>query len=233
MSGPRLRTEDLSVGYNGTPVLRGLDLEVEAGEVVVLLGRNGAGKTTTLHTIAGLIPIVEGDVELDGAPVRGPLHRRVRQGLGLVTEERMIIRRLTVLENLRLAASDPSGAWEIFPELEPLKHRRAGLLSGGEQQMLVLARTLLARPQMLLVDELSFGLAPMIVARLLEALLSAAHGGGAGILLVEQHAMVALEIADRGYVISQGGVSMSGTGAELRERLDEIERSYLAEPVAD
>jgi branched-chain amino acid transport system ATP-binding protein len=227
---PTLEIRNLSVGYGQVSVARGLNLTVRPGSVVTLLGRNGAGKTTTLHTVAGIIPPLGGEVLVDGAAVSGPLHQRVRrQGIGLVTEERAIIRRLSVIDNLRLGRGTADLAFELFPELATLRKRTAGLLSGGEQQMLVLGRCLAARPRLLLVDELSFGLAPMIVRRLLDALRLIATEHNVAILLVEQHPSLALSAADYGYVLARGEIRLSGPADQLRGQLHEIERSYLSE----
>jgi branched-chain amino acid transport system ATP-binding protein len=223
-----LQAEALCTGYNGVAVVGDLDLHVNSGEIVALLGRNGAGKTTTLNTIAGILPAVSGQVLLEGAPLRGPLHRRTLAGVSLVTETRAVIRRLSVAANLRLGLGPVETGFELFPELKPLAGRKAGLLSGGEQQMLVLARVLAGAPKLLLVDELSFGLAPLIVRRLLTALRQAAEQHGTGILLVEQHPVAALAAADRAYVLANGRIGLAGTATELRERLEEIEESYLS-----
>lgn len=221
-----LETKGLSVGYGNVAVASGLDLRVDAGEIVALLGPNGAGKTTTLHTIAGILPRIAGDVLYGQKPASGPLHFRAREGVLLVTEERAVIRRLTVRENLRLAGVESGTAFKLFPELMRLSNRRAGLLSGGEQQMLVLGRAIAADPRLLLVDELSFGLAPLIVQRLAQALRLAASQGVA-VLLVEQHAALALANSDRGYVLSRGEIQLAGTATQLIAQLSDIERSYL------
>jgi branched-chain amino acid transport system ATP-binding protein len=165
-------------------------------------------------------------VRYDDRPLTGPLHRRARRGLGLITEERAVFRQLSTETNLALGAGGVNGALGVFPELERLLDRKAGLLSGGEQQMLVLARALAARPRLLLVDELSLGLAPLMVTRLLTAIGEAASDG-MSVLLVEQHARQALEVADRAYVLLRGAIELEGTGAELLARLPEIERTYL------
>jgi branched-chain amino acid transport system ATP-binding protein len=222
-----LQTEGLEVGYSGRGVLHSLDLQVRSGEVVALLGRNGVGKTTTLKTIAGLLAPIDGSIDIAGAPARGPLHRRARAGLAYVSEERSLIRKLSVADNLRLARVEASAAYRIFPELEKLRSRPAGMLSGGEQQMLALGRCLAATPRLVLIDELSVGLAPVIVTRLMTALRAAADNGAA-VLVVEQKPVVALAVSDRGYVLAQGRVAFSDTGPALLGRLDEIERSYLA-----
>ena len=223
-----LAVRGLTVGYGDVPVVRDVALGVDAGEVVALLGPNGAGKTTTLLALGGVLPAA-GDVRLDGLPLRGPLHRRVRRGMGFITEERAVFRQLSTRTNLTLGSGGLDGALALFPELERLLDRPAGLLSGGEQQMVVLARALAAAPRLLLVDELSLGLAPLIVQRLLDALRAAA-ADGTGVLLVEQHARQALGIAHRAYVLQRGSVVLEGTGEDLRDRLDEIERSYLGGP---
>jgi branched-chain amino acid transport system ATP-binding protein len=219
----------LSAGHGGIPVVHDLDLEVYAGEVVVMLGANGAGKTTTMRTLAGAISPVAGEVRWAGKPTTEPLHRRARRGLGLVTEERSVFMGLSTEANLRLGRGSVADALAHFPELEPLLKRRAGLLSGGEQQILTLARALAGDPKALLADELSLGLAPLIVDRLLAAVREAADRGVA-VLLIEQHAVQALAIADRGYVLRRGRVVMSGTAAELRDGFDEIRSSYLSGP---
>ena len=152
----------LTTGYGDIPVVHGIDVQVPAGELVALLGPNGAGKTTTMLAIAGVLPST-GDINFEDRPLTGPLHRRVRRGLGFIPEERAVFRQLSTRINLGLGAGGVDGALELFPELERLLDRQAGLLSGGEQQMLVLARALAAKPRLLLVDELSLGLAPMIV----------------------------------------------------------------------
>jgi ABC-type branched-subunit amino acid transport system ATPase component len=221
-----LQATGLSAGYNGQPVVRDLDVEVQPGEVVALFGPNGAGKTTTLLTLAGDLAPIAGEVMMDGKPAPSALHRRARNGLSFVTEERSVFMEMTVDENLRVARVDKARALELFPELEPLMNRRAGLLSGGEQQMLTLGRALARRPRLLMVDELSLGLAPLIVRRLLQALRTAADGG-IGVLLVEQHVDQALKQADRVYVMERGLVILKGPKSEVADRVHEIEASYL------
>jgi branched-chain amino acid transport system ATP-binding protein len=223
-----LQVEGLHAGYGRTVVVRDLFLDVAAGEVVALLGPNGAGKTTTLSTIAGLLPPIGGDVRVLGEPVdhRAP-HRNARQGVALVTEERSLFPGLTVAEHLRLAAGNSAAlATRWFPALAPLMGRRAGLLSGGEQQMLALARALAARPRLLLVDEMSLGLAPVIVADLATVVRSVADDGVA-VVLVEQHVPVALKIADRAVVLRHGNTVFAGPAAELGDRHDVLVGSYL------
>jgi branched-chain amino acid transport system ATP-binding protein len=227
-SAPVLECTGLVAGYSGMAVIRDLDLHVAAGEVVALIGPNGAGKTTTMLTLAGELPPLAGEVRFGGNPTKAPLSRRARHGLAFVTEERSVIMRLSAADNLRLAGVAPADAIALFPELEPLLGRNAGLLSGGEQQMLTLARALARRPTLLLADELSLGLAPLIVRRLLEAVRRAADERGTAVLLVEQHVRQALEIADRVYVMQRGQVAISGPVDQVRGRLDEIEATYLA-----
>jgi branched-chain amino acid transport system ATP-binding protein len=225
--GPLLSTAGLSAGYHGVAVVHELDLEVRPGEVVLLLGANGAGKTTTMHTLAGGLPALQGEIKIDGQVVRGPAHRRCGRQLGYVTEERLIFGTMSVEDNLRLGRGGPEPALELMPELRKLMRRKAALLSGGEQQMLALGRALAAGPRVLLADELSFGLAPLIVQRLLEVVRTAADAG-LGALLVEQHVRQAMSIADRIYVLRRGRLILQGTAAEMRGRLSEIEDSYLS-----
>ena len=209
-------------------VVRGLDLRVEPGEVVALIGPNGAGKTTTLLTLSGELPPIAGEVRFNGEVTQAPLFKRARRGLGFVTEERSVFMRLSTADNLRLARVPRGDATALFPELEPLMRRSTGLLSGGEQQMLALARALARKPTMLLADELSLGLAPLVVQRLLRAVRDAADARGLGVLLVEQHVRQALQIADRVYVMQRGEIAIQGTAAEVHGRLDELEATYLA-----
>ena len=168
MTAPLLECKSLAAGYGAMAVVRDLDLHVEPGEVVALVGPNGAGKTTTLLTLAGELPAISGEVSFGGLGMKAPLYRRARRGMRFVTEERSVFMKLTAAENLRVAGVPAADVVEIFPELEPLLGRVAGLLSGGEQQMLTLARAVAAKPALLLVDELSLGLAPRIVRRLLD-----------------------------------------------------------------
>jgi len=209
-------------------VVRDLDLFVGKGEIAALVGPNGAGKTTTLLTLAGDLPRLRGAILIDGQPSQDPLYLRARRGLSFVTEERSVFMGLSAADNLRLASVSRGRAIELFPELEPLMGRTAGLLSGGEQQMLSLARALGREPRLLLADELSLGLAPLIVQRLLHALRQAADDRGVGVLLVEQHVSQALKVADRVYAMQAGKVVLQGTGAEIGARIGDLERVYLA-----
>jgi branched-chain amino acid transport system ATP-binding protein len=226
--GPLLECRGLTSGYGTVAVVRDVDLRVEPGEVVALIGPNGVGKTTTLLTLAGELPLLSGEILFRGAPARAGLFRRARRGMGFVTEERSVFMSLTAEENLRVAGVSRADAVALFPELEPLMGRTAGLLSGGEQQMLTLARAVARDPKLLLVDELSLGLAPVIVKRLLQTVRRVATERSTGILLVEQHVRQALHIADRVYVMQRGRIVMSGTGAEVHGRIDEIEATYLS-----
>jgi branched-chain amino acid transport system ATP-binding protein len=223
-----LECKGLAAGYGQITVIRDIDLHVNAGEVVALIGANGAGKTTTLLTLAGEIKPVAGEVFLLGSLTKAPMHERCKNGLGFVTEERSVIMELTAADNLRLAGVDAAEAVALFPPLASLMNRKAGLLSGGEQQMLTLARALGRHPKVLLADELSLGLAPLIVERLLETLSENARSRGIGVLLVEQHVRKALKIADRVYVMQRGRITMSGTASDISGRLEEIEGAYLS-----
>jgi branched-chain amino acid transport system ATP-binding protein len=238
-SGHALAVRDLSAGYRGVPVVRELNLEVRPGEVVALLGPNGAGKTTTLETIAGLNRPISGTVELSGQNVGGePAYVLARRSLALVPEGRALFPGLTVREHLRLAGGRRQRAGreeellEMLPELRKCLSRKAGLLSGGEQQMLAVGRALVMRPRLLLVDEMSLGLAPVIVERLLPILRRAADELGSSVLFVEQHVALALEISDRAYVLTHGRIRLEGPAAELRERRELLAASYLGETAA-
>ena len=224
-----LEARGLACGYGQMSVVRDLDLPVVAGEIAALIGPNGAGKTTTLLTLAGELPPISGEVRWLGRPSIAPMHERCRQGLSYVTEERSVIMKLTAQENLRLANVTTDTATALFPELEPLLKRPAGLLSGGEQQMLTVARALGRNPTVMLLDELSLGLAPIIVRRLLNAVRTASKERGVGVLLVEQHVRQALEVADRVYVMRRGRIVLSGTAQVIGAQLGEIEAAYLSE----
>jgi branched-chain amino acid transport system ATP-binding protein len=229
-----LEAKGLSCGYGRMSVVRDLDLPVVAGEVAALIGPNGAGKTTTLLTLAGELAPISGEVHWMGEPTSSPMHQRCSKGLSYVTEERSVIMKLTAAENLRLANVTVDAAISLFPELEPLLKRPAGLLSGGEQQMLTVARALGRDPSVMLLDELSLGLAPIIVERLLEAVRRASKERNVAVLLVEQHVRQALEVADRVHVMQRGRIVLSGSAQEIGGQLSEIEEAYLtAAPDSD
>jgi branched-chain amino acid transport system ATP-binding protein len=222
----------LMAGYSKVPVVRGLDLEVAAGEVVALLGPNGAGKSTTLLTMAGALAPLGGRIEILGSPVSGRPDVVASRGVSFVPENRGIFAGLTVEENLRVRRNKKSPVSQgdvlaYFPALAPIMGRRAGLLSGGEQQMLAIAGALIRGPRVLLIDELSLGLAPLIVRVLLPIVRTIAQQFDIGVLLVEQHVHAALEIADRAYVLTHGRLMVSGLAADLAQRPELLAHSYL------
>jgi len=237
-----LDLRSLEAGYDRVPVVKGIDLHVCAGEVVALLGGNGAGKTTTLLTISGLLAPIGGAIELFGDTLASrrrmrpdDVSRRAAAGLAHVPDDRGLFFDLTARENLRLGhrRGTPSTIIDevlgLFPALGMVLDRRAGLLSGGQQQMLALARALISRPRLLMVDEMSLGLAPIIVEELVATLRSVADETGTGILVVEQHVALVLSVADRGYVLNRGRVSASGPATELLHRRDLLEAGYLGD----
>lgn len=225
---PVLEAVDLTAGYlPGQPVIDKLNIEVHAGKVTVLLGANGAGKSTTMHTLAGMIPPMSGEVRVEGKPTRLPLHLRARDGLAYVTEQRSVLMGLTTRENLQVGGVSEAEVLALFPELEKRIDIRGGLLSGGEQQMLTLGRALARKPKVLLADELSLGLAAKVVTRLLQAVRDTATERGTAVLLVEQHVRKALKYADYVYVLQRGRIVLSGNGQEMANRINEIESYYM------
>jgi branched-chain amino acid transport system ATP-binding protein len=231
-----LECHDLTAGYGGIPAIRDVSLHVDEGEVVTLLGPNGAGKTTTLLVLAGVLELISGEVRVLGELVRaGSPHMAARRGVALVPDDRAIFYGLSVSENLRLAnrghvaKAQVDLAIELFPALGPLMSRRAGLLSGGEQQMLAVARALASQPKVVMVDEMSLGLAPVVLERIFPTIRRIATETGAGVLLVEQHVDLALEAADRAYVLNHGNLVLEGAASELLGRRDLLEASYLGE----
>jgi branched-chain amino acid transport system ATP-binding protein len=237
VSGGTLEIDGLHAGYDGAPVVRDLTLSVAPGEVVALLGANGAGKTTTLRAISGIVHPMEGTITVDGVDTASISASAVaRMGVAHVPEGRGIFYGLTVAEHFKLGARgenlDANAAYDYFPALRELADRRSGLLSGGEQQMLAVGRALVRKPKLLLLDELSLGLAPVIVERLLPVVRDYATQEGCAVLLVEQHVGLALDVADRAYVLSHGRVTLHKAAAELRGNHELLLSSYLGEAAA-
>ena len=232
-----LDVRDLHVYYGEIHALKGISFRVAQGEIVTLLGNNGAGKTTTLRTLSGLLTTRRGEVLLDGASLVGaPPHGIVLKGITHVPEGRRIFNRLTVLENLEMGAytrsdrgiaEDMERAFAVFPRLKERRSQVAGTLSGGEQQMLAIGRALMAKPRLLLLDEPSMGLAPVLVEQVFETV-QAINRQGVTILLVEQNAAMALSIAGRGYVLETGEIALAGPAADLAGN-PEVRRAYLGE----
>jgi branched-chain amino acid transport system ATP-binding protein len=232
-----LEVSGLEVGYGGIRAVKGIDLAVDAGELVCLIGANGAGKTSTLRALCGLLPPRAGSVRYDGRDIsRAPVHELPRKGLVMVPEGRGIFRQLTVQENLAMGAfarddaevhADLERQFATFPRLRERRSQIAGTLSGGEQQMLAIARALMARPRLLLLDEPSMGLAPLLVAKIFEIVRGIA-ARGVTILLVEQNARLALEVADRGYVMESGTIALADAAANLLADA-RVREAYLGE----
>ena len=232
---PILKVSDINVYYGAIHAIKGISFEVNPGEIVTLIGANGAGKSTTLQTVSGLLHSRTGSIEFLGENLSGvPAHKIVARGLAQVPEGRRIFLQMTVEENLEMGAYTRSGGgidadtervYNYFPRLMERRRQIAGTLSGGEQQMLAMGRALMSRPKLLMLDEPSMGLAPILVEQIFE-IIQTLHKAGTTILLVEQNAQAALSVADRGYVLETGRIVTSGTGAELLASPD-IKRAYL------
>jgi branched-chain amino acid transport system ATP-binding protein len=240
-AAPLLKLSRLQVAYGGIHAVKGIDLEVGEGELVCLIGANGAGKTTTLKGITGLQPVHGGTIEYAGENVTGrPAFELVRKGLSMVPEGRGVFGALTIDENLAMGAYTRSDAKQIaidtervfalFPRLKERRKQTAGTLSGGEQQMLAMGRAMLSRPRLLLLDEPSMGLAPLMVQKVFETVIAIAREG-VTILLIEQNAKLALEVSDRGYVMESGEITLSGAASALLSD-PKVRAAYLGEAVA-
>ena len=234
-AAPLLRVNDIHVYYGAIHAIKGISLEVYENEIVTLIGANGAGKTTTLNTIAGLLKPRQGSIELNGTPIQGVgASKMVFQGLALCPEGRRIFQQMTVKENLEMGAFSRPAAeiegsleemFQRFPRLKEREKQIAGTLSGGEQQMLAMARALMSRPKLLMLDEPSMGLAPILVEQIFD-IITELHQGGATILLVEQNAQMALRVANRAYVMETGLITMQGPAEELLHN-DAVQKAYL------
>ena len=230
-----LQLENISTYYGQMRILEGMELSVDAGELVCLLGGNASGKSTTLKTILGIVRPVSGRVLLEGEDVtRWPVAQRIAGGLAIVPENRRLFGQMTVRENLELGAvlqdgstfdADLERVQTLFPRLEERKNQLAGTLSGGEQQMVAMGRALMSRPRLLLMDEPSMGLSPALVQQNFR-IIKEVHASGVAILMVEQNASMALSIADRGYVLATGRIALRGTASELLHH-EELKRAYL------
>ena len=232
-----LEVNDLNVYYGAIHAIKNISFEIKKGEIVTLIGANGAGKTSTLHAVSGLLPIKSGEISLKGINVTGiEAHKLVYQGMAHVPEGRRVFTELTVLENLEMGAytrSDKDGIkkdldkmFELFPRLAERKKQLAGTMSGGEQQMLAIARALMSKPDLLLMDEPSMGLAPLIVQEIFRIIKRINETEGTTILLVEQNAHMALSVANRAYVLETGEIIKEGSGQELLNDPD-IKKAYL------
>lgn len=231
-----LKINDLNVYYDGVHAIKGIDLEVKQGEIVTLIGANGAGKSSTLRAISSLINYKQGDIEFDGKPIKNiPPHELVKLGMSHVPEGRKIFANLTVMENLELGAylrkdkknikDDYENIFAKFPRLKERINQQAGTLSGGEQQMLAIGRALMNKPKLLLLDEPSMGLAPLVVRDIFNTI-KEINESGTSILLVEQNANMALAIANRAYVLETGKICLSGDAKELLQN-DDVKKAYL------
>jgi branched-chain amino acid transport system ATP-binding protein len=224
---PVISVKGMCTGYAGQPVVHDLSFDVNPGEVLCLLGPNGAGKTTTMLALSGELPLLDGEVSFADVKSNAPLYKRARAGMSYVTEERSVFKGMTLRDNLRIGGVDAEEAVALFPELGKRMTVRGGLLSGGEQQMLTLARALGRKPRLLLADELSLGLAPLVVDRLLQAVRKAADEQGTAVVMVEQHAHKALRYTDHALVMRRGRIGLDLTGEQARSRIGDVEQAYL------
>lgn len=238
MAAAMLKIKGLQVNYGGIQAVKGVDMEVQQGELVTLIGANGAGKTTTMKAITGLKPYSAGDIEYDGKSIKGvPSHELLKRGLAMVPEGRGIFARMSIIENMQMGAylrndkeqikKDVDRMFGFFPRLKERATQLAGTLSGGEQQMLAMARAILSKPKLLLLDEPSMGLSPIMVEKIFEVVRTISKEG-ITVLMVEQNARLALQAADRGYVMDSGTVTMSG---DAKQMLDDpkVRAAYLGE----
>jgi branched-chain amino acid transport system ATP-binding protein len=236
MTEPILQVNDIHCGYDNVPVIHGISLEVNAGELVAIVGANGAGKTTTMRTIAGLMHPTQGSIHFKGQDIsRTPAHDTIRQGMSYVPEGRRLFAKLSVRENLELGAfikkdraeieARLDEVFELFPVLKERAKQTAETMSGGEQQMLAIARGMMSNPTLLMLDEMSLGLMPSLVERMMETVVKV-NQAGVTVLLVEQMVQEALEIAHRGYVIQTGKIVQSGAAKDLLES-DQVRRAYM------
>ena len=233
--GTILKVDNINVYYGAIHAIKGISFEVNEGEIVTLIGANGAGKSTTLQTISGLLRSRTGSIEFNGENISHvPAHKLVYKGLAQVPEGRRIFLQMSVEENLEMGAftqknagidADIESVYEQFPRLRERKKQIAGTLSGGEQRMLAMGRALMSHPKLLMLDEPSMGLAPILVEQIFD-IIRQLHKNGTTILLVEQNAQMALSVADRAYVLETGKITLSGTGKELAES-DEVRKAYL------
>ena len=233
--GTILKVDNITVYYGAIHAIKGISFEVNEGEIVTLIGANGAGKSTTLQTVSGLLRSRTGSIEFNGENISHvPAHKLVYKGLAQVPEGRRIFLQMSVEENLEMGAftqknagidADLESVYEQFPRLRERKKQIAGTLSGGEQQMLAMGRALMSHPKLLMLDEPSMGLAPILVEQIFD-IIRQLHKNGTTILLVEQNAQMALSVADRAYVLETGKITLSGTGKELAES-DEVRKAYL------
>jgi branched-chain amino acid transport system ATP-binding protein len=230
---PVISVKGMCTGYAGQPVVHDLSFDVNPGEVLCLLGPNGAGKTTTMLALSGELPLINGEVSFADVKAKAPLYKRARAGMAYVTEERSVFKGMSLRDNLRVGGVDAEEAVALFPELGKRMTVRGGLLSGGEQQMLTLARALGRKPRLLLADELSLGLAPLVVDRLLQAVRKAADEQQTAVVMVEQHAHKALRYTDHALVMRRGRISLDMTGEQARSRIGDVEQAYLTSAGGD